>query len=90
MSWSVSVERDGENIVTIASNGLSGRDLSPEDEEAIRVAARHLLSFVGTEKPTMCADGFHVPESMETNRRRCVKCGYEWEFPSAAAVGPHP
>lgn len=45
--WSVSVERDGENILTIESNCLSGRELSDEDEECIRNCARHLLSFVG-------------------------------------------
>jgi hypothetical protein len=45
--WSVRVERDGEEIVTIASNWLSGRDLSSEDEETIRTAAHHLLAFIG-------------------------------------------
>lgn len=45
--WAVTVERNGERVVTIESNCLSGRDLSPEDQEAIRTAAQHLLSFVG-------------------------------------------
>jgi hypothetical protein len=52
MSWAVSVERDGENVVTIASSCLAGRDLSPEDETAIRHAAQHLLAFVGDPPPT--------------------------------------
>ncbi len=45
--WAVTVSRGGEEIVTIASNCLSGRDLSHEDEETIRKAAHHLLSFIG-------------------------------------------
>lgn len=45
--WSVTVEHDGENIVTIESNCLCGRDLSAEDEETICTAAVHLLSFIG-------------------------------------------
>jgi hypothetical protein len=48
-TWAVTVERDGEPIVTIASNHLSGRELTPDDEETIRTAARSLLSFVGEE-----------------------------------------
>jgi len=43
--------RAGENIVTIESNCLSGREISPEDEETIRTAARHLLSFIGDPAP---------------------------------------
>jgi len=44
------VDLDGENLVTIAWNHLSGKaDLSPQDEDAIRSAAHHLLSFVGRE-----------------------------------------
>lgn len=54
INWSVTVERDGEEIVTIASNHLSGRDLSPEDEETIRTAAKHLLAFVGAK--SLCED----------------------------------
>lgn len=45
--WSVTVERDGDAVVTIASNSLSGRELLPGDEDVIRRAAQHLLSFVG-------------------------------------------
>jgi len=46
--WAVTVSRNGEEIVTIESNCLSGRELSNEDERVIRNAAEHLLSFVGT------------------------------------------
>jgi hypothetical protein len=45
--WAVTVECNGEKIVTIESNCLSGRDISPDDEEVIRTAAEHLLSFIG-------------------------------------------
>lgn len=45
--WSVTVERDGEEIITIESNGLAGREISEEDERVIRVCALHLLSFIG-------------------------------------------
>lgn len=47
MSWSVTVEREGEAVVTLSSNGHGGRDISPDDEVAIRTAAQHLLSFIG-------------------------------------------
>jgi len=46
--WSVTVEKDGETILTIESNCLSGKsDLTGDDEAVIRNAAEHLLSFVG-------------------------------------------
>jgi hypothetical protein len=45
--WSVSVELNGENVVTIESNCLSGREVGPVEEEIIRTAARHLLAFIG-------------------------------------------
>lgn len=45
--WAVSVWIDGDNILTIESNCLAGRDLSAEDEQCIRDCARQLLSFVG-------------------------------------------
>ena len=49
--WAVTVFRNGEEIVTIESNCLSGRELSQEDEETIRNAAEYLLSFVGRVPP---------------------------------------
>lgn len=45
--WAVTVERNGEKIVCIESNCLSGRELSAEDEASIQNAAEHLLSFIG-------------------------------------------
>ncbi len=45
--WSVTVTRNGEDVVTIESNCLSGREISPEDEAVISTAAHHLLAFIG-------------------------------------------
>lgn len=45
--WAVTVSRNGEDIVTIESNCLSGREIGPEEELAIRIAANHLLAFIG-------------------------------------------
>ena len=50
-SLSVTVARDGETIVTIETNCLSGRDLTPEDEQSVRDAAWQLLSFIGDSVP---------------------------------------
>lgn len=50
--WAVTIERDGEQIVTIESNFLSGRDITPEDEATIRNAAHHLLAFIGDPAPS--------------------------------------
>jgi hypothetical protein len=49
--FAVSVERNGEEIVRIESNCLSGREISAEDEETIRTAAHHLLAFIGDPSP---------------------------------------
>ena len=46
--WSVSVTADGDTLVSIGNDWLSGsRDLTDEDERVIIGAAQHLLSFVG-------------------------------------------
>jgi hypothetical protein len=51
--WSVTVSRNGDDVVTIANTHLSGRaELSDEDRRVIRMAGEHLLSFVGPEEPT--------------------------------------
>jgi len=49
--WSVTVTRHGVPILTIETAILSGRELSPDDQEAIRTAARHLLAFIGDPAP---------------------------------------
>lgn len=45
--WAVTVQRNGETVVTIESNLISGRELQPGDEAVIEQAARHLLGFLG-------------------------------------------
>lgn len=46
--WAVTVHRNGEAVVTIESNCLSGREIDAEDERVIEMAARNLLGFIGT------------------------------------------
>lgn len=53
--WSVSVWRNGDNVVTIESNFMSGRDLIDGDAEFIRNCATNLLAFVGDAPPRPCA-----------------------------------
>ena len=50
--WAVTVSPDGEEIVTIESNLLSGREITAEDEATIRMAAHHLLAFIGDPTPS--------------------------------------
>jgi hypothetical protein len=45
--WSVTVKRNGECVLTIESNCLSGRELSADDVDCIEHAARNLLAFIG-------------------------------------------
>lgn len=49
--WSVTVSRHGEEIVTMETNCLSGREISPDDERTIRTAAEMLLAFIGDASP---------------------------------------
>lgn len=55
--WAVTVERNGEQVVRIEKSCLSGRELSVEDEEAIRTAARHLMGLVGDGEPVAANAG---------------------------------
>lgn len=46
--WEVTVTRGGSDVVAIGTNYLSGKShLTLDDEEAIRLAALNLLSFIG-------------------------------------------
>lgn len=47
--WSVTVEVDGEPVLTLAHNHLAGRE--DLDEDAVRTAAHHLLAFIGDPSP---------------------------------------
>lgn len=46
----VTVNINGEDVLTLASNYICGKDLSEQDEEVIRSCAHRLLSFVGEKK----------------------------------------
>lgn len=47
--WLVTVEREGETLVTIESGCLSGKsDFTDAEAQTIRDAAEHLLSFIGS------------------------------------------
>lgn len=45
--WGVDVRLNGERVLTIESNCLSGRDLSDEELEAVYQCALHLIGFCG-------------------------------------------
>ena len=60
-TWAVTVYRNGEAVVTIETNLLAGRDISAEDEQAIRTAATHLLAFIGEPTPARDAVGSRPP-----------------------------
>lgn len=48
LHWAVTVYRNGEALVVIESNCLSGKaEFSDEDARVIRMAAEHLKSFIG-------------------------------------------
>lgn len=47
-SWAVTVERNGDPVVTLSNRDLSGRNLVDGDEVVIRRAAEHLLSFIAS------------------------------------------
>jgi hypothetical protein len=49
--WGVDVRVNGETILTIESNCLSGKsNLTDAEDDMIRLAANHLLSFAGKSK----------------------------------------
>jgi hypothetical protein len=45
--WGVDVRVNGKHVLTIESNCVFGKDLSDIDKDAIRLAASHLMAFVG-------------------------------------------
>jgi len=46
--WAITVAVDGNDIVTIESNSLSGIKNVTDYREEIITAAEHLLAFIGT------------------------------------------
>ncbi len=67
-TWEVTVSMNGESIITIGTNILTGAEMTPEYEAAVRGAARHLLAFLGDtvaaapEPPAESA--FPLPQSL--------------------------
>lgn len=49
--WAVSVDANGETVLTIASNMLSGHGDIESYHDTIRTCARHLLAFIGDPHP---------------------------------------
>ena len=73
--WAVEVRRNGESVVCIESNCLSGREISADDETAIRTAAHHLLSFIGDGYPQSPA-AKDDEDRASAARPRCFICGW--------------
>jgi hypothetical protein len=49
--WGVDVRINGERVLTIESNCLSGIDNISDYAETVRECAHHLLGFIGEGKP---------------------------------------
>lgn len=64
----VSVYRNGQFVVSIETNCLSGRDISPADEKAIEWAADSLLGFIGASRSSLVGSG---EKSAEWARDNC-------------------
>ena len=53
--WAVTVSMNGESLVTIESNCLSGKpEFTDEEAQVIRDAAAHLKAFIGEPKSEIC------------------------------------
>jgi len=64
--WSVNVDVDGESILSIGHDWVSGsRQLEEQDERTIIGAARHLLSFVGYGLPASTFDPDATPQAAQ-------------------------
>ena len=68
--WGVDVRVNGEDVLTIESNSMSGKsDLSDMEVDAIRTAAKHLLAFAG--QPCECGK----PQAYnELTKKHCGCC----------------
>jgi hypothetical protein len=64
--WSVSVQSNGEDVLTIEHNHLCGVADIDKHGETIREAARHLLAFIG-ESPNA---GLHLPTEAQRKEVR--------------------
>lgn len=46
-TWDATVVLNGVPVVTVGPRHLSGREIGPDEEAAIRLAVAHLLAFIG-------------------------------------------
>lgn len=75
-------------VARIAGNLLSGEVMCNKPEtfpamaaEAVRLARLIVAEVERTESPrAQCAEGFHVAADSSAQHRRCVLCGFEWDF----------
>ncbi len=63
--WSVTVSVDGEVVLTIESNSLSGLPNVTDYREQVLMAADHLISFIGREDGPYFDFPPHNPEKEE-------------------------
>lgn len=84
--WAVTVSRNGDDLVTIETNCLSGKpEFSEEDARVIRMAAEHLSAFIGPEERETFIPCDHdyvwVQETvLNGTQYRCEICGHvKWE-----------
>ncbi len=82
--WSVNVSLNGESLVTIESNCLSGKpEFTEEEATVIRTAAIHLTSFIGKPEPKA-----HAFIASYGNSSYCQTCGELRVTHSAASLCP--
>lgn len=55
-TWEVTVAVDGEEVLTIGHNFLSGVPNIDDYAHEVRTCAQHLLSFIGPEQPAPARD----------------------------------
>ena len=75
--WNVVVYVNGEDVLRIGHNSTSGKDLSEEEEDAVRLAAEHLRSFIGEKKITPFQTCVDCDSKMAVHLEVCPNCGGE-------------
>ena len=90
--WAVTVSASGEHIITLEPECYGGREPSSADEDAIRTAAHHLLSFIGDDTPAALRERLEAAEAERdaadnalVDRYRDPKSGL-FSFPSDVAA----
>ena len=83
-NWSVTVNIDGEDILCLSSNGLSGVNNVEEFRGYVLLCAEHLTSFIGQDsrESDICVGGGQHEYSAYysgVGAYPCVKCGKLFE-----------